>query len=155
MRSSVVLLALAVVVPACTDEIPHHFQNEGKLCVYPVGVYGDPATAVAQSYTYAADASFNVVAAFQWCLSGSCSRDPVTSCSVAENGGELQVTSEGSYVELDKDICTTDCMRFAATCATPVLAPGEHVLHHGADTLVLTLPSSGPPPCTGQIKVFY
>jgi hypothetical protein len=154
-RPSVVLFAFAaMVVAACSSEIPHHYQNEGKLCVYPAGVYGDPASAAAQSYAYAADSSFNVVVAFKGCLSSSCSRDIVTSCSVAETGGQLQVTSEGSYVELEKDTCTTDCMRFAATCTTPALSAGSQVFHHGADTLVLTLPSAGPPSCIGQIKEF-
>jgi hypothetical protein len=149
------LFALAAIaVAACTTETPHHYQNEGKLCVYPADVYGDPASAAVQSYVYAADSSFNVVVAFKGCLSGSCSRDRVTSCSVAETGGEFQVTSEGSYVELDKDTCTTDCMRFAATCTTPTLPAGDQVFHGGADTLVLTLPSAGPPPCAGQIKEF-
>jgi hypothetical protein len=154
-RSSLVLFALAAMaVAACTAEIPHHYQNEGKLCVYPTGVDGEPASAVVQSYAYAADSSFDVVVAFKGCLSGSCSRDRVTSCTVSETGGELQVTSEGSYVELDEDSCSADCIRFAATCTTPALAAGDQVFHHGADTLVLTLPSTGPPPCTGQIKEF-
>lgn len=75
-------------------------------------------------------ASYDVVVAFKSCLSGGCSKDLVTSCSVTESGGALQVTSEGSYVELDKGAwggCDADCRLFSATCTTPVLPAGDQV----------------------------
>jgi hypothetical protein len=147
-----VLLGLAsLATGACSGETPHHYQNEGRLCIYPPGLHGDPAIGAGASYAYPADASLDVVVAFKGCLSGSCSRDIVTSCSVAEVDGELQVTSDGSYVDLGKDSCTTDCRYFRATCATPVLAGGDHRLRHGADTLSFTLPSARQVLCVGEM----
>lgn len=147
-----VLLGLAALaIGACSGETPHHYHDQGRLCIYPPGSHGDPTIGAGVSYAYPADVALDVVVAFKGCLSGSCSRDTVTSCSVAEVDGELRVTSDGSYVDLGKDSCTLDCTYFQATCTTPVLAGGDHLLRHGADTLSLTLPSSRQVLCVGEM----
>lgn len=152
MRALTTVLMMGALTVACAkDEIPHRYENEGRLCVYPADVASNPYPYSVQSYAYPGDASFAVAVAFEGCLSGSCSKDVLTNCSVADTGAVLQVTSEGSYLELDRNACTTDCRLFVARCVTPVLGAGEHVFHHGADTLVLTLPSVTEPPCAGRL----
>jgi hypothetical protein len=145
-----VLLGLgALVAGACSEETPCHYHDEGRLCIYPPGVHGHPVIGAGASYAYPADTSLDVVVAFKSCLSG-CARDIVTSCSVAEVDGELQVTSDGSYVDVG-NACDTICRYFQATCATPVLAGGDHSLRHGADTLSFTLPSTTQVLCVGEM----
>jgi hypothetical protein len=147
-RRVLLLCATVAAAAACAEKVPHHYQNEGKLCVYPTGtqlpVLGDPP-----SYSYPADATFDAVVAVKTCLDG-CSRDIAASCVVIDSGTELQVTSEGSYVEEIHDSCSKICRPFMARCPTPVLPVGDYLFRHGTNTLVLTLPSTSIAPCVGK-----
>jgi hypothetical protein len=131
--------------------VPHAFKNEGTLCVYPASeTMGAPGFPTGGVRTYAADQPVNVAVQFNTCLSSSCSRNPIASCTIDASNGTLQVTSSGSYETVDNGgACTADCRFLIARCTTASLPAGSYTFKHGADTLALTVPSTGPPPCVG------
>src|SRR4030095_9300519 len=92
----------------------------------------------------------NIAVALTGCLSGSCDVDRTASCSVQTTGGELRVTSEGSYRATGAPTCTNDCGVLIARCVTPVLAAGSYTFRHGDLSLSVGIPSSVPPPCRGS-----
>jgi hypothetical protein len=131
--------------------VTHTFKNEGFLCLYPAAeTTSAPATFDRSVRTYAADQPVNVAVQFNACLSSSCSKKPMATCSIDASGGTLQVTSDGSFVDPASNIgCTGDCRFLIARCTTASLPAGSYTFKHGTDTLALTVPSSGPPPCVG------
>jgi hypothetical protein len=149
------LFTLALGLAACeVGDTIERFRNEGVLCVYPDAAGRDSSPFVGpEPRTYPADRPLFLSVDFSTCLSSSCTRDPRATCSVAVTSpGVLQVTSEGSYRNtgggLSGGPCTADCGRLIARCETPVLSAGTYHVRHGSDDLAVTLPFTGPVPCT-------
>jgi hypothetical protein len=131
--------------------VRHDFKDIGFLCLYPASdstsVPSNPDRTVR---TYGADQSVNVAVQFPTCLSSSCSKHPMATCTVDASNGALRVTSSGSFDDPSSNNgCTGDCRFLIARCTTEILAAGTHTFQHGMDTLAFTVPSTGAPPCVG------
>jgi hypothetical protein len=129
------------------------FRNQGELCVFPEAeTTGDPVRGLDATTPrdYPADHPVNIAVALTGCLSGSCDVDRSASCFVQTTGGDLRVTSEGSYRATGANTCTTDCGVLIARCVTPVLAAGSYTFRHGDLSVPIEIPSSVPPPCVGS-----
>jgi hypothetical protein len=137
---------------ACTGDgnVRHEFKNQGLLCLFPASEsMGAPVEPGASVRTYAADKPVNVAVQFLTCLP-ACSSQVVATCSIDPSSGTLQITSNGSLEAPSSNIgCTGECRFFIAHCATASLPAGSYTFQHGTDTLALTVPSSGTPPCIG------
>jgi hypothetical protein len=131
------------------------FQNQGELCLFPEAEsMGNPVWAfdATTPRDYLADQPVNIAVALTGCLSGSCDVDRSASCSVQTEGGDLRVTSEGSYRATGANSCTSDCGFLIARCVTPVLATGSYTFRHGDLSVPIQIPSSVPPPCVGSYQ---
>jgi hypothetical protein len=136
---------------AASGSVAHELTNQGTLCVYPASeTMTVPGFMDNIVRAYVADQPVKVAVRFPVCLSTSCSRQPMAACTVDASNGTLQVTSKGSYVELDhSNGCTGDCGFLIARCTTASLAAGNYTFKHGTDTLAFTVPFTGPAPCVG------
>jgi hypothetical protein len=143
------VLAAALWVAGCGgDTQAHHFSNEGRLCLFP-GTETDPSTLGQSPRSFVADQPVKLAVQFPVCLSSSCSKDPVTSCTVTASGTSLQITSSGSFNEVTTGACTTDCRTLVASCSTANLPTGTYTFTHGGQQVSLTIPSTVAPPCVG------
>ncbi|HEX6276372.1 MAG TPA: hypothetical protein VFZ53_25200 [Polyangiaceae bacterium] len=137
-----------VVSPAlagCSEEFEVTVENEGALCVHPVGAEGDPFAC--PEVEFAAGAVLRLSVNFQKCMSSSCDRDPRTSCKATVNGNVITVTAKGSYTHEEGE-CTDDCGFLVASCEVGPLPAGDYELHYAGETLALSLPSARFNVCT-------
>ena len=151
---SIVVLAAAGAA-GCSSQKGETFtyRNQGQVCLFPEGEpNGNPGWAfdATTPREYLADHPVNVIVALTGCLSGSCTFDRTASCSIETTGGDVRVTSEGSFGATGATTCTTDCQILAARCVTPVLAAGSYTFRHGDLSVAIQIPSSAPPPCAGS-----
>jgi len=142
------LMAMALIAAgACAGE-RHEFHDQGRLCIYPADPSqsgSDPGT-----YKYLAGEPLDVAVSFATCL--PCSQESAAGCGVLTDTNPLRVTSDGSFVEKSGFAisCNDACFPFTGHCPTRALEAGTYTFVHGTDTLELTIPSEGPPPCVGQ-----
>jgi hypothetical protein len=143
----------AMLAVACTSgSVRHEFKNQGLLCLFPASeTMAAPVESGATVRTYAADQPVNVAVQFLTCL--PCGTEQLmATCSIDASSGTLQVTSKGSFEQVDPPsnmVCVGICRFFVAHCATASLPAGAYTFKHGTDTLSLTVPSSGETPCIG------
>jgi hypothetical protein len=144
------MFATTLAVACTSGDARHEFKNQGRLCLYPASeTTGAPAVPDGIVRTYAADQPVNVAVQVVDCLS-PCSKRPTASCTIDASEGTLRVSSSGSFEAPDSNIgCTAACVFLIAHCATASLPAGAYTFEHGADTLALTVPSSGGLPCVG------
>jgi len=130
----------ALTAAGCSSWNPVSVENGGDLCVGADGFMLDPNEDVqlqsdtATTWSWKADT----------CLSSSCSRNVVPSCTVTVAGSAVTVTSSATWEELRGlyVACTLDCVFVTATCAFPALPAGTYTLKHGARETPLTVPST-------------
>jgi hypothetical protein len=113
----------------------------------------DPETAsISALRLFQADRPVYLGVGFDTCLSSSCDRDRVASCTVTPSGAELAVTASGAWTDWSGtgEACTDDCGFLSASCATDLLPPGTYTFTlAGAPPLVLDIPSQPlSQPCT-------
>lgn len=78
------------------------------------------------------------------CLSSSCSRDFVGSCTATLEGSTITVTSDISWEQnVSPDAsCTEDCGATVASCELPAVPDGVYTVVLGAESVELTAPSA-------------
>lgn len=75
------------------------------------------------------------------CLSSSCSRDFVGTCSVAVDGNTITLQSDISWEQNVGDVtCTDDCGSPDASCVITGLGDGTYEVIFGDQTIPLTVP---------------
>lgn len=80
------------------------------------------------------------------CLSSSCSRNAVGSCTASLTDGVITVESDFSWEEqINPSACTDDCGSLTATCDLGDLPAGDYVLRHGDTETDVTAPAE---PCS-------
>jgi len=98
--------------------------------------------------TISANQPLNIHVGRPGCLSGSCSRDIIATCTVHRTGNTLQVNSFFSVSEPVAAVCTSDCGKPIADCMSDPLPEGQYTLIMGGLIVPLTIPSSVPDrPC--------
>jgi hypothetical protein len=150
MLPRLAFVSLAALACQSIAGIDHTFQDQGRVCAFPEGT--DPGNAFQSPSTSAAfqpDRPATITVMAPTCLSSSCSKDRKAECSVVIEGNVIHVTSTASFRE-EGSTCTADCGALVARCTTPPLPAGTWFLQHGAERIVLTVPSSGPVPCAGK-----
>jgi hypothetical protein len=147
------LLFLLAADLACqssaTPGTDHSFKDQGMVCAFPEGTDPGNAFLPPDSVMFTADRTAAITVRAPTCLSSSCSKDRRAECSVVLSGNVIQVTSSASFRN-EGQVCTDDCGALVARCTTPPLPAGTYFLQHGADRVVVTIPSMGPTPCAGK-----
>lgn len=92
----------------------------------------------------------DVVVVLAECLSSSCSRNFVGSCSATVDGSEITLTSTMSWEQnLGFGVpCTDDCGIPQADCTLEGLADGTYEVTYGGEVVSLTVPVTAAP-CDG------
>lgn len=136
MKQATTLLVLAATLAIGCNADDHQRVVEhdvGELCVFAE----EPTLQTPLSHTL----DFRVNS--EDC-GGSCAhRDLVFTCEASVDGSTITVTSEYSYVELDRE-CAARCDKHnIAVCSLSGLADGDYPIHFAGDTyLIFNLPSS-------------
>ena len=121
-------LLLPLLLSACNTEewVPYSLEDEGSLCL-----------------SGEADGEGTVQVVADTCLSSSCSRSAVSSCTATEEGRVIAVHASFSWEELegDKVECTADCGILMATCTVGPLAAGAYSLEMGATSADAEIPA--------------
>jgi hypothetical protein len=152
MRRLLLFVSLAAGL-ACQGSAPpgeyFRFQNQGKICAFPEGT--DPGNAFLPSttVTFQANQTASITVMAPTCLSSSCSKERQAECTAVLAGNVIQVSSTASFRQ-EGQVCTDDCGALVARCTSPPLPAGTYFLQHGADRVVVTIPSMGPTPCAGK-----
>jgi len=155
MRTSFATLALATLAMSCggcSGQTLRQFSNEGMACLYPASnTTGIPSVPDDSGNSFAAGEAVNVAVQFRVCLSSSCSKDAMASCSVTRSGNTFRVVSSGSFVEhTGSGACTDDCGLLIARCSTEPLPAGSYRFEHGQTSRTLDVPYTMPSVCFGQ-----
>jgi hypothetical protein len=128
----------------------HSFKDQGRVCAFPDGTDpGSPFLPATDPVAFQADRSATITVMAPTCLSSSCSKERQAECTAVLAGNVIQVSSTASFRQ-EGQVCTDDCGALVARCTSPPLPAGTYFLQHGADRIVLMVPSSGPAPCTGK-----
>jgi hypothetical protein len=125
------------------------YTDQGRLCVYA----SQPTPFDQNPQEFVADAPIHVMVTHHGCLSSSCTEDRESSCTIDVQGQVVTVSSQGGFTDTSgaSVACTDDCALVAGACSTAALPAGTYTLHHGDDSLTLTIPSTAAtPPCVGQ-----
>lgn len=124
---SSLLLSLSACGGLVDDWQPVSYVDEGQVCFE-----ADGADIVAQVVV-------------QDCMSGSCTRNFVGSCSATASGSEITLTSDISWEEnVGAVACTDDCGIPMATCVLEGLADGTYDVTFGGEQLQLVVPVTEP-----------
>ena len=134
---------------SCSTGTDHSFKDQGKICLFPEGTAPGNAFAPPMSVSFPPDRGLVITVQAPSCLSGSCDKDRQAACTATVNGQVIIVTSSASW-HREGMTCTLDCGALVARCTTAPLPAGTYVIQHGGETLPVTIPSSGTPPCAGQ-----
>lgn len=117
------------------------YENEGSVCLGLDHPHGLPVDALE------GDEPFPMIVGFESCLSSSCSQDLEANCEVEIDGDDIFLSSTGSYgdrTHLEGGMCTEDCRSLYADCGNLILEEGSYTVHHGDETVELTIPSDDP-----------
>ena len=79
------------------------------------------------------------------CMSSSCDRNEVASCTATLDGTTITVTSSFSWETATSGVdCTDDCGFLIAECdLASALDDGVYTLVHGSETTTISLPDDG------------
>jgi hypothetical protein len=139
-----VALGVLVLGAACNKLEPSELEDSGLVCLYA----SDPQGPAVQQFD--SDQPVYVLYSSEgMCLSSSCTRDRMASCTVTGGGTALVVASHASWIELEPESgagCTDDCLILNAVCSTEALVADDYVFTFGANSLALTIPSQHPNP---------
>jgi hypothetical protein len=148
-----VVVITSLLVEACGSAQPatqtDRFDDRGRLCALPEGAPSSPFELPRQAATFHPGRPLTLEVVFPVCLS-SCRHDIQAECSAVVKGERVEVTSRAAVVTDLETACTDDCGALVARCTVPFLEPGTHEIRYGAESLLLTLPSTVVPPCAGQ-----
>ena len=115
--------------PLDTDAVaewePMEILDQGEVC------FGDIAV----------DTPSSLQIDLRACLSSSCTRDRVGTCTATTSDSDITLASRFTWDEAVSGVaCTEDCRNIVATCTLEGLPAGDYVVTHGDQTLSLTLP---------------
>jgi hypothetical protein len=144
-----VVLAHGCVLPGGgggSGAVAREVTDAGRVCLY-AALPGLPGGGAPQQFV-AGEPVFVVHESH--CLSSSCSRDVVATCTVAGAGTTRQVTSTTSWLDLTRPngACTADCGFQTTTCSMDALDAGTYTFAFGMKAMTLVVPSeTATPPC--------
>lgn len=150
MRQQLLCAAVIAAFAGCSTR--QSLENEGALCAMSQ-VRDDTivATSWQEPQTFAADAPVYLRYFSTHCLSSSCDTDRESGCTVQLEGNVLRVESHLEWTRGPGPACTDDCGIMTAVCQSPPLPAGTYTVRHGAQEMVLTVPSeSAQAPCTAR-----
>ena len=141
----VIPLVILTLAPSACGGPDVEASDVGKLCVYATAPANPGANSPAQSF--ASEKQIHVSVTLDNCLS-ACIRNELASCSVAQQGQRLIISSGFSYDDpAAGEACIALCNSLSAVCQTGPLAAGNYVIEHGDDEYALSVPSKDVPPC--------
>lgn len=144
-RATWIIAPLLLGIGACDSQTTLTEDSADlRMCVWPAN---GPVEGGGQ--TYVAGQPVQIVVGYVGCLSSSCDVDRSASCSVSLVGDTLTVTAELRWTEAGS-LCTDDCRRLSASCASVALPAGSYTVVFGSRTATVGIgTSSVAAPCVG------